>query len=420
MNESTSFHFGSWVLNLLAQKGVQVAQENIWFAIASSLCVVLLSWIGFKIAQYLLNTKVIRIILATKNKWDDALEQHGFFKRIAHVVPAVLIHLLTPLFLFEQDALLVGLQKFAVIYLIFIVTWSISSVFNTLQDVYNESRYARRVPITGFVQVGKLFVTVIAVLLVIAELLNKSPLLLLSGLGAVTAVIILVFRDTILGFVAGINIVANRTVNNGDWIEMPKYGADGTVLAVGLTTVKVQNWDNTVSTIPTYALMSDSMKNWRGMEESGGRRIKRAIHVDVNSIKFCSEEMLDKLAQLELLKAYVGDKRAEIKAQHDALKNQQLADVNQRQLTNVGTYRIYIERYLKSHPMINKNLTLLVRQLAPTEKGLPIELYAFSSDKAWVNYEAIQSDIFDHALAIMPLFELNAYQAISDAQSCRK
>ncbi|MBE1299603.1 MAG: mechanosensitive ion channel [Alteromonadaceae bacterium] len=420
MNDSASFHFGIWVLNLLAQKGVEVAQENIWFAIASSLVVVLLSWVGFKVAQHVLSTKVIRIILATKNKWDDALEQHGFFKRIAHVVPAVLIHLLTPLFLFEQDALLVGLQKFAVIYLIFTVTWSISAIFNTLQDVYNETRYAKRVPITGFVQVGKLFVTVIAVLLVIAELLNKSPLILLSGLGAVTAVIILVFRDTILGFVAGINIVANRTVNNGDWIEMPKYGADGTVLAVGLTTVKVRNWDNTISTIPTYALMSDSMKNWRGMEESGGRRIKRAIHIDVNSIKFCSEDMLGKLAQLELLNDYVTNKRAEIKAQHEALKNQQLADVNQRQLTNVGTYRIYLERYLKSHPMINQNLTLLVRQLAPTEKGLPIELYAFSSDKAWANYEAIQADIFDHALAIMPLFELNAYQAISDAQFCRK
>lgn len=420
MNESASFHFGSWVLNLLAQKGVEVAQENIWFAVASSLVVVLLSWVGFKVAQYVLSTKVIRIILATKNKWDDSLERHGFFKRIAHVVPAVLIHLLTPLFLFEQDVLLVGLQKFAVIYLIFTVTWSISAMFNTLQDVYNETRYAKRVPITGFVQVGKLFVTVIAILLVIAELLNKSPIILLSGLGAVTAVIILVFRDTILGFVAGINIVANRTVNNGDWIEMPKYGADGTVLAVGLTTVKVQNWDNTISTIPTYALMSDSIKNWRGMEESGGRRIKRAIHIDVNSIKFCSEDMLDELAQLELLNDYVTDKRSEIKAQHEALKNQQLADVNQRQLTNVGTYRIYLERYLKSHPMINSNLTLLVRQLAPTEKGLPIELYAFSSDKAWANYEAIQADIFDHALAIMPLFELNAYQAISDAQFCRK
>ncbi len=412
-----NFHVGEWLQTLLASFGLVLGSDSALLGLILSSLVLLTSWIGFKLSSYIFGTKITRLILATKNQWDDALDQHGFFQRIAHLVPAVLIHLLAPLFLLEHEYVITALQKASIIYLILAITWAISAIFNTLQDLYNDSIYAKRVPITGFVQVGKLFVAVIALLLVVSQLLDKSPTLLLSGLGALTAIIILVFRDTILGFVAGINIVANRTVNNGDWIEMPKYGADGTVLAVGLTTVKVRNWDNTISTIPTYSLMSESLKNWRGMEESGGRRIKRAIHINIQSIRFCSDELLAKLGQIQLLHRYLSQKQSDLAKHQQEIQLQGLDEVNNRQLTNIGTYRAYMECYLRQHPMINQNLTLIVRQLAPTEKGLPIELYAFCKDKAWANYEGIQADIFDHALAMLPVFELSAYQTISDQVS---
>jgi miniconductance mechanosensitive channel len=226
-----------------------------------------------------------------------------------------------------------------------------------------------------------------------------------------TAVLLLIFKDAILGLVAGIQLTANKMIAVGDWIEMPKYGADGDVLDLTLTTVKVQNWDKTITTIPTYALISDAFKNWRGMQESGGRRIKRSIAIDMNSIKFCDEEMLERFRKIQYISEHIERKRKELQEHNRLLKVDDSSLANGRRLTNVGTFRAYIQAYLKNHPAIHQNMTFLVRQLAPSDHGLPIEIYVFSSDTAWVTYEAIQADIFDHLLAVLPEFDLRVFQS---------
>ena len=269
----------------------------------------------------------------------------------------------------------------------------------------------QRKPIRPFIQVLVIVDYLVASIMAIGILIDKSPWHLFGLLGGLTAVTMLVFKDTILGFVAGIQLGANDMIREGDWIEMPKYGADGDVIEVTVNTVKVQNWDKTISTIPTYALISDSFKNWRGMSESAGRRIKRSIFIDMTTVRFSDDEMLAKFRKIEFLKEYVEKKQSEIEA---ANKKQKIdlssTVVNGRRQTNLGIFRAYLERYLHNHPKINKDLTFLVRHLQPTSQGLPIEIYVFSSDKVWANYEAIQADIFDHILAALPEFELRIFQ----------
>ncbi len=394
--------------------GIDINQQS-WLYHLTALFVLLISvWVGYRLTRLVLQSKLTRFVLHTRNQWDDALHRHKFFRRCSHLVPAVLLYLLSG-FLYDVDSQwLIALHKLAIIYT-FAIGVSIGSAFlNTAEHIYNRSALAKRAPITGFIQVGKLFLTIAAALFSIAVLLDKSPALLLSGLGAITAILLLLFKDTILGFVAGIQIAANRMVNTGDWVELPKYGADGTVLEVGLTTVKVQNWDNTISTVPTYTLITDSVKNWRGMTESGGRRIKRSINIDIQSIRFCDEAMLEQFSNIRFIKDYIQSKKQELSQFHQ----QQQIDihdlVNARRLTNIGTLRAYMRAYLQHHPQVNQDMTLMVRQLPPTEYGLPLELYCFSKDKSWINYEGIQADIFDHLLAILPVFGLRAYQRVSD------
>ena len=268
----------------------------------------------------------------------------------------------------------------------------------------------RRVLIKGFLQVIKIVVFLIAVILTGSVLLNRSPAILLGGFGALTAVLMLIFKDAILGFVAGIQLTANKMVSYGDWIEMEKYGADGDVIDIALTTVKVQNWDKTITTIPTYALISESFKNWRGMSESGGRRIARSISIDVHSVRFCTDEMLKRFSKVQLISEYLKKRKKDIANHNKSNRIDPTNAVNCRRLTNLGTFRKYVEAYLKSLPVINQEMTFLVRQLRPTENGVPIQIYVFCSDKVWANYEAIQSDIFDHLLAVVPEFDLAVFQ----------
>ena len=284
---------------------------------------------------------------------------------------------------------------------------------NASVDILQTSRFSRELPVKSVVQVLKLILYGIATIAVISLIIGQSPALLLSGLGAMTAVMMLVFKDSILGLVAGIQLSANQMVSSGDWIEMPKYGADGDVLEVALTTVKVQNWDKTITTIPTYTLITESFKNWRGMSESGGRRIKRSINIDIGSIKFCSQEMLERFSRIQHITEYLDKKRQEISSWNAAWNLEASDPLNGRQLTNVGTFRAYVVAYLRHHPMVHQDMTFLVRQLAPTAQGLPIEIYVFSRDQVWSNYEDIQADIFDHILAIAPAFDLSVYQSPS-------
>lgn len=265
-------------------------------------------------------------------------------------------------------------------------------------------------PLKGIIQSLKIVAAIAVVIFIISVLIGQSPVILLSGLGAMTAVLMLIFKDPILGLVAGIQLSANNMLSIGDWLEMPKYNADGAVIDIGLTTVKVRNWDNTVTTVPTYSLISDSFKNWRAMSESGGRRIKRAILIDVTSIKFISEKEMQRLTKSRLLSQYILDKSQEVQAYNQSRSEDLSSALNGRRLTNIGTFRAYLEVYLRNHPRIHPNMTLLVRQLAPGTTGVPIEIYAFTKTVAWAEYEGIQSDLFDHIFAVVGEFDLRVFQ----------
>ena len=298
----------------------------------------------------------------------------------------------------------------AQIYMIVVALLALDAVLNAALEIYNDFPVSRVIPLKGFVQVAKLILYILAAIVVVSTLLRKSPVYLLSGMGVLASVLILVFKDAILGFVAGVQLSANRMLARGDWIEMPKYGADGDVLEVALTTVKVQNWDKTITTIPTYALITDSFRNWRGMSESGGRRIKRSIYVDLNTIKRCTPEILERFKRVKYIADYVEEKSQEL-ARWNQERGIDMSDVaNARHLTNVGTFRAYIQSYLENHPEINGDMTLLVRHLEALAEGLPIQIYCFCRDQAWANYERIQADIFDHILAIAPEFDLRIFQ----------
>ena len=347
--------------------------------------------------------------------WDDHVARHQVLARLAHVAPAVVVYYLALPVLGDYPELRAVVRQLSLIYMIAIAALAVDGALNAVADVVKATERARGLPVTGAAQVAKLLLYGVAAISVLSLVLNRSPLLMLSGLGAASAVLMLIFRDAILGFVAGIQLTLNDMVHRGDWIEMPSHGADGDVIEVGLTTVKVQNFDKTILTIPTYALISESFKNWRGMSESGGRRIKRAISIDMNSVRFCTEEMLARYTRIRYIAAYVEKKRAEMD-NWNAEQGIDRADyANGRRLTNLGTLRAYIVAYLHHHPMVHDDMTFLIRQLDPTEHGLPIEIFVFSRDQDWVRYEAIQADIFDHLLAIVPEFDLRVFQNPSGA-----
>jgi miniconductance mechanosensitive channel len=345
--------------------------------------------------------------------WDDIIVKRRVLHRLSRLAPALVIYLFAVPLLEGYDLSILIVRRVVLIYMVIVASLAIDGVLNAMVDILRSSTFARDLPVKSIVQVLKLVLYGVATIGVISLVIGQSPGLLLGGLGAMTAVLMLVFKDPILGLVAGIQLSANNMLARGDWIEMPKYGADGDVLEVSLTTVKIQNWDKTITMIPTYALITDSFKNWRGMSESEGRRIKRAIHIDISSIRFCDQAMLVRFAKIKHLTAYLEQKQQETTNWNTAQDLDSTDLVNGRFLTNVGTFRAYIVAYLRSHPMIHQDMTFLVRQLAPTDRGLPIEIYVFSRDQEWNNYEAIQADIFDHVLAIAPAFDLRVYQSPS-------
>ncbi|MFH2037778.1 MAG: mechanosensitive ion channel domain-containing protein [Candidatus Zixiibacteriota bacterium] len=376
-----------------------------WFAIIMAILV--LSIITNYIAKKILLVGITRIIRKTKISWDDALLEHNVFTRLSHIAPALVIYFSAELF---SPNLRNYIQRFSTVYM-FLTGWFVLSAFlNAAVSIYQKFEKSRQRPIKGYVQITKIIVFVFIAVYAIGIILDKSVLPILGGLGAMTAVIILVFKDSILGLVASIQLSGNDMVRIGDWIEIPKYGADGDVIDITLTTIKVQNWDKTISYIPAYALVSDSYKNWRGMTESGGRRIKRAINIDMNTVKFAAPEMLEKWQKFRVLKDYLKTKQEEIARYNKELNIDSTPHINGRNLTNLGTFRAYLGEYLKNHPKINKEMTFLIRHLQPTDKGIPIEIYVFSNDKVWANYESIQADIFDHVLAVIPEFDLRVFQ----------
>lgn len=398
------------ILELLQRVAPSATLDSGLYLLSALATIFLLSFLSLIVTRFIVSEKVTKLVLKTKSTWDDELHKHAFFRRCGHIIPAIVIAMLAPLLLDSESRSLMIIEKVSLLYLAFASLFIISALLNTVEDLYNASSLATRAPITGFIQVAKLLFTIIVILLVISLLIDKSPLILLSGMTAIAAVLLLIFRDTILGFVAGIQIAANRMFNTGDWIAMPKYDVDGEILLIGLTNVKVQNWDKTIATLPTYSLTTEAVKNWRGMSESGGRRIKRSIYIDLRSVRFCDEEMLKGFEGIRFIQKYIEQKRDELRRYHQESQIDEKDLLNSRKLTNLGTFRSYLQSYLKHNRNINQDMTLMVRQLAPTELGLPLEVYCFSANKDWVAYEGIQADLFDHIVSMLPLFGLKAYQ----------
>jgi len=393
---------------------LQWVPEKLVSPIASAILLAglfVVAWLIFVVFRPILLHWVKKLVSRTAFTWDNQLLGHGVFRWLAHLLPGLLIFLVAPGFFKDTPLLAKILKVGSELYLLISVYFVFDSLFNAIQATLSIKKVGRHLNLTAINQVAKLIMALIIFLLCFAVLLQRPPIALLSGLGVLASVLMLVFRDVILGFVAGIQLSTNRMLSIGDWLEMPSHKADGDVEEIGLTTVKVRNWDKTITTIPTYALISESFRNWRGMSESGGRRIKRSLFIDISSIRLCSEEMLDRFREIEHIATYLKKKEAEIETYNEAMGEK--ADknrVNGRRLTNVGTFRAYIEAYLRHHPDINQEMTLLVRQLAHDGRGLPIEIYCFSINKNWAPYESIQADIFDHLLAVAREFDLELFQ----------
>ncbi len=393
------------------------SQVALWLVrLIAILLLVALAWIANALTKGIVLKLVRATVRKTQLTFGKALIEVRFFHRLSHLAPAIVVKLAAG-WLFADSETLLELSDMAVnVYLVIIGLFALDALFNAGLVIYKGFEVSKRIPIKGYLQAVKIIINTVGAIFVLSILFDKSPLYFISGLGALTAVLLLIFKDAILGLVAGVQLTANNMVRQGDWIEMPKYGADGDVIDVSLTTVKVQNWDKTITSIPAHALVTDAFKNWRGMSESGGRRIKRSISIDMRSIRFVDEESLARFRKIELLRDYLDGKEKEVAAYNEAKEVDDSELINGRRLTNVGTFRSYCVAYLRDSEHIHQEgMTFLVRQLAPTDKGLPIEIYVFVNDVAWVKYEGIQADIFDHLLASLERFDLRAYQMPSGA-----
>ena len=379
------------------------ASNDQWYLIYSS--VIIISCLMYIVTRHIVLKSISHFFKKTSTDLDDILIEKGIFNRLSYLVPLIFIYNLKELLPWH---VIVDRALVALIALIFIS--SINAFINALSDIYSKSKYSNRLNIKSYIQVMKLFVNIFGFIIIIALLTGKSPIYFLSGIGALTAVLMLVFKDTILSLVSSVQISSNNLFKIGDWVEAPQFGADGDVIDIGLHSVKIQNWDKTISIIPTHKLTDSSFKNWKGMSDSGGRRIKRSIKIDMNSIKFCNNSMIERFKKFKVISDYISQKQTEIEKHNLDNNINEEGLINGRSLTNIGTFRAYIEGYLRNHASIHNEMTFLVRQLVPGADGLPIEIYVFSSDTNWINYEAIQSNIFDHLLAILSEFDLKVFQ----------
>ena len=406
---------GNVVMQEVNRTLLSAGVDEVWADKIDNL-IVLLFIIGIALLANIICRKIIlrvvaKLVKQTKATWDDIVFNHKVMVNVSRMVAPILIYIAIPI-AFPEHAdsdLLDFLRRLCLIYIIAVFLRFISALFTAVYQVYSEREQYRDKPLKGLLQTAQVILFFIGAI-IISILINQSPMVLLTGLGASAAILMLVFKDSIMGFVSGIQLSANNMLKVGDWITMPKYGADGTVIEVTLNTVKVRNFDNTITTIPPYLLISDSFQNWQGMQESGGRRVKRSINIDMTSVRFCTPEMLEKYRKIQLLANYVDETEKvveEYNKEHD-IDNSVL--VNGRRQTNLGVFRAYLTNYLRSLPTVNQDMTCMVRQLQPTETGIPLELYFFSANKVWVAYEGIQADVFDHVLAIIPEFGLRVFQ----------
>ncbi|WP_238480254.1 mechanosensitive ion channel family protein [Mangrovibacterium lignilyticum] len=400
--------FQNWIFSIFSEMGTPQQSATILSVSIAVLLLLVVAILAQLLTRTILLSLIHRFVQKTKTEWDDFLIKRKFFSALAHIPSALIVYAAHD---FSDIEIVTDiLSIISEVYFVIIFAMSFLRASNAANDIYQTTPYAATRSIKGYIQLLQIVIIFLAVIFGISILINESPLGIFAGLGAMAAVLLLIFKDSILGFVASIQLSANKMLKPGDWIEMRSHNADGTVIDITLNTVKVQNWDKTITTIPTYALVSESFNNWAGMEESGGRRIKRSINLDMKSVRFCDAAMLERLSHFYLLKDYIKTKQEDIQAFNKKLKIEEGDTYNGRRQTNLGIFRHYMEAYLKQNPNIHQDMTFLVRHLQPTELGLPIEIYVFSKDQIWANYEGIQADIFDHVLAILPEFGLQVFQ----------
>ncbi|CAG34939.1 mechanosensitive ion channel family protein [Desulfotalea psychrophila] len=398
----------SWIQVVVLDEGVAKSIATVLLLLALSLVAVAANYLSKKI----ISNYVSKIVNRTKYRWDSIMYKRGVFRRLSHLVPIVIISIGSKLLFPAEDysGLLLFIYKINFLYFILTCALIVHGLLAAVVDIYQTYKMARLRPINSYIQVLQIIVWVLAAVASVSVVLDRALGGLFLGMGGMMAIILLVFKDSILGLVAGVQITANDMLRLDDWLDMPSRGANGDVVEINLNTVKVRNWDKTITTIPTHLLTSESFINWRGMTESGGRRIKRSISIDMNTIKFSSEQELEAFMKVDLLQDYMGQKLKEMKMSLEADNVDLDALADGKSLTNIGTFRAYLEAYLHAHPKVHQDMTFLVRHLDPGAPGLPIEIYVFSNDQEWANYEAIQAEIFEHVLSVMPTFGLRVFQ----------
>lgn len=408
----------NWIESQLSDWNLPENWANGLATLIGALALIVVWVIAYLIAKRLILAAIRKLVTRSRTQWDDILLEKKFFDRLAHIFPALVLQAVSSYLFPVQDHLVELVTKGVNIYLVVMLVMALFALLQTLEYFFSQSEGLKDQPIGSYFQLVRIILSLMGGILVLSFALDKSPLFFLSTFGAMTAIILLIFRDTILGFVASIQIAANDMVHIGDWIEMPKYGTDGDVIQITLATIKVRNFDKTISHIPTYAFISESFRNWQGMRQSGGRRIKRSIYIKQSSIRFCREEDLKKLAQVELLKDRLQLVVQEINQHNQEKKIDKSILMNGRQLTNLGLFREYTEAYLRQLPFVNlaPGMTLMVRQLDPTPHGIPLQVYCFTNDTRWVPYEKMQADIFDHLLASISYFDLKVFEYPGDIQ----
>lgn len=386
----------------LQKAGIDSHLQELSLAI-SSLLVLIGGYIAYVIARWIINHAIDRLLSRAPERWYKSLVNSGFFKRCANLAPIIVIHSFIPiLFINDFENWQSPLRTIVGVYLTWVITSILTALANVVSIAYDYSYKAREVPITGVIQVIKLILVLMAIIITIAIIMNKSPMYLLSGFGAMTAILMVVFRDTLMGFVAGVQLATNRMVAIGDWIELPDHNVDGTVQEVGLITVQVQNWDKTIVYLPTYVLIHESFKNWQGMVNTGARRMRRSLMIDLDSAKLLSDEQLEEIAEKHFKQS-----------SEDWLKANEL----QKPVSNLTVFRVFTDNYLKNHEQVQEDLTCMARLLQPTAAGIPLEIYAFSKQTEWTKYEAIQSSIVEYLYSVMPDFGLKNYQYLNNNQA---
>jgi len=403
--------FSNTAIDWLERIGLDKTTAIYFWNLTDFLFVLILSTILYYIAKWIIGSVLKHIAERTATVWDDILFEYKVFHRMAFLIPGLLIRVLAPETLGEFGIKTVHVvQSLASIYIIWIFMFVILTFFKALHAIYKTLEVSKYRPIKPYLQVAAIIVYIIGGLLILAYVLDVKLVTFLAGMGAASAILLFVFKDAILGLIGGIQLSANDMVRPGDWISMPKYGADGSILEITLTTVKIKNADMTITTVPTYALVSESFQNFRSMTESDGRQIKRSLLINMYSVKFCTPEMIERFNKIQLISDYVASKEAEFKTYNKQEDVNDEVAINSRQQTNLGVFMEYLKAYLRSNTNLNQDMDMVVRQLQPKETGIPIEVYAFSKIKTWAEYESIQADMFNHILAVIPEFDLQVFQ----------